>query len=74
MKIPQIPLTNAQRVEKCKAELVARGGKRMPTAMLQPHEAQALADLVASGYASSPAAVFRAALLDAHKKIKRANR
>ena len=33
--------------------------------------AQALADLVASGYAPSPLAAIVAALHDAHKKVKR---
>ena len=41
----------------------------MPSGMLQPEAAQALAALVACGYAASPVAVITTALLDAQKKM-----
>lgn len=65
------PMTASQRVIKANKALLARGGKRMPGGYLQPGTAQALADLVASGYAPSPLAAIVAALHDAHKKVKR---
>lgn len=65
------PRTTAQRVRKSEASLIERGGRRMPSGMLQPDAAQALADLVAAGYAASPVAVISAALLDAQRKIRR---
>lgn len=65
------PLTPAQRVRRAEASLRERGGRRMPDGHLQPDAAQALADLVASGYAASPVAVISAALLDAQRKINR---
>ena len=40
----------------------------MPDGHLQPDAAQALADLVASGYAASPVAAISTALLDAQQK------
>ena len=64
-------MTPSERVRRANAALVARGGQRMPAGYLQPSEAQALAELVAAGYAASPVAVIKAALLDALKKIKR---
>ena len=65
------PLTPAQRVRRAEAALKERGGRRMPDGHLQPDAAQALADLVASGYAASPVAAISAALLDAQRKIGR---
>lgn len=65
------PLTNLQRVKKSNAALVARGGRRVPDGFLQPEPAQALADLLAAGYAQSAVGVIAAALIDAHKKIKK---
>lgn len=65
------PFTPAQRVRRAEASLRERGGRRMPDGHLQPDAAQALADLVASGYAASPVAVISAALLDAQRKISR---
>jgi len=43
----------------------------MPDGHLQPDAAQALADLVATGYAASPVAAISTALLDAQRKISR---
>ena len=57
------PLTASERVRRANAALVARGGRRMPDGYLQPDAAQALADLVATGYAPSPVAVIAKALL-----------
>lgn len=71
MKLPDTPLTPAQRVRRAEASLRERGGRRMPDGHLQPDAAQALADLVATGYAASPVAVISAALLDAQRKISR---
>lgn len=65
------PLTPAQRVRRAEASLKERGGRRIPGGFLQPDAAQALADLVGSGYAASPVAVISAALLDAQRKVKR---
>lgn len=65
------PMTTSQRVIKANKALLAKGGRRMPGGYLQPDAAQALADLVASGYAPSPLAAIVAALHDAHKKVKR---
>lgn len=65
------PLTPSQRVIKANKALIARGGQRMPAGYLQPDTASVLADLVASGYATSPVAAIVAALHDAHKKVKR---
>jgi len=65
------PLTNAQRVRRANAALIARGGRRIPDMYLQPAAAQALADLLAAGYAKSSAGVVSAAILDAHRKINR---
>ena len=65
------PITPAQRVRRAEASLRERGGRRMPDGHLQPDAAQALADLVASGYAASPVAAISAALLDAQRKIGR---
>ena len=65
------PITPAQRVRRAEAALRERGGRRMPDGHLQPDAAQALADLVASGYAASPVAAISAALLDAQRKIGR---
>ena len=59
------PLTPAQRVRRSNAALLARGGRRMPDGHLQPDAAQALAQLVACGYAPSPVAVISKALLSA---------
>ena len=64
-------LTLAQRVRRAEASLKERGGRRMPNGYLQPDAAQALDDLVATGYALSPVAAISAALLDARKKAKR---
>jgi len=63
--------TPAQRVRKAQQALKERGGLRMPSGYLQPDAAQALSDLVASGYGASPVAVISAALLDAKRKITR---
>ena len=65
------PITPAQRVRRAEAALRERGGRRMPDGHLQPDAAQALADLVASGYAASPVAAISAALLDVQRKIGR---
>jgi hypothetical protein len=56
---------------KAMAALKARGGRRIPSGYLQPEEAQALDELIKAGYAASPLAVMKSALLDAHKKVKR---
>lgn len=71
METTRTPLTPSQRVKRSNALLIERGGRRLPDAMLQPHEAQALAELVLAGYATTPLAAIRAAILDAHQKIKR---
>ena len=65
------PLTNYQRVKRAHATLIERGGKRLADIWLQPDAAQALADLAASGYAPTSAAIVSAALLDAHRKVLR---
>lgn len=44
----------------------------MPSGMLKPDAAQALAQLLTAGYADSEAGVIAAALLDAKKKMERA--
>lgn len=58
-------LTAAQRVKRSQGALIARGGRRMPSGYLQPEAAQALSDLVATGYAPSPVAAISKALLSA---------
>ena len=58
-------LTPSQRVRLSEAALKERGGRRMPNGYLQPGAAQALAQLVADGYAASPVAVISKALLSA---------
>ena len=65
------PKTNSERTIKSMATLKAKGGRRIPSGYLQPSEAQALEELLSNGYAASPLAVVKAALLDAHKKVKR---
>ena len=65
--MPIKPLS--QRVKDSQNSLKTRGGRRMPSGFLQPEAAQALADLVAAGYAPSPVAVISFALLDARRKI-----
>lgn len=64
-------LTPSQRTLRANAALIARGGRRMPGGHLQPDAAQALAELVAAGYADGAVAVISAALLDARRKMKR---
>lgn len=66
------PLTPSERVRRANAALLARGGRRMPAGYLQPPEAQALDTLISAGYADSPLAVIRTALLDAYRKVQRA--
>lgn len=67
----QLKLTAAQHVRKTEAAIKAKGGRRMPSGMLQPAAAKALADLLEAKYAASPVAVIVAALFDAQKKVKR---
>ncbi|MEP6587152.1 MAG: GIY-YIG nuclease family protein [Polaromonas sp.] len=64
-------LSPSQSVKKSNAALIARGGRRIPDGYLQPHEAQALAELLAAGYAQSAAGVVARALLDAQKGLKK---
>lgn len=61
--------TNADRVRKANAKLIALGGRRMPSGYLQPEVNAALEALIDSGYAGSPVAAISQALIDAHKKI-----
>jgi hypothetical protein len=58
-------MTPSERVRRANAALVARGGQRMPGGYLQPCDALALRELVASGYAPSPVAAICKALQDA---------
>ena len=71
LRMNQTISTPAQRVRRAEQALKDKGGRRMPSGMLQPAAAQALADLVASGYAASPVAAIAAALIDAQRKVKR---
>jgi hypothetical protein len=66
-------LTPSQRVMRANAALIEKGGRRMPGGYLQPDAAQALADLIAAGYAGGAVAVISAALLDAQRKLGRAS-
>lgn len=59
--------TNAERVAKSRAALVARGGVKLPTGYLRPDAAKAVDYLLAAGYAGTKSAVISRALLDAHK-------
>lgn len=61
------PLTSAQRVRASEARSIETGAVRMPGGLLPADAAQALADLVASGYAPSKTAAIARALLDAQK-------
>lgn len=60
------------RVAASRERLKAAGGRAIPRGMLQPDAAQALAELLAAGYAPSETGVISAALLDAQKKMNRA--
>jgi len=62
------PMTPSERVRRANAALVARGGQRMPSGYLQPCDAQALRELVASGYAASQVGAICKALQDARVK------
>ncbi len=64
-----VPLS--QRVAESRARLIEAGGRSIPRGMLKPDAAQALADLVAAGYAATETGVIAAALLDAQKKLRR---
>ena len=66
-KTTPTPLTNAQKVKKCQAGIVANGGKRL----LKKEAAQALESLLSAGYADSRIGVISAAILDAQKKMQR---
>ena len=69
------PLTQAQKVQRSQAALVARGGRRIG-GYLQPDAAQALQELMDAGYGKNntrtAAAVIDRALLEAHGRIKKA--
>ena len=67
----QTPLTNAQKVKKCQAGIVANGGRRLPDGYLKKDAAQALDSLLSAGYANSRLGVISAAILDAQKKMQR---
>lgn len=60
-------LTPSQQVQRSQAALAARGGRRLHVS-LQPEVAQALDDLVASGYAHTASAVIAKALMQAARK------
>ena len=60
------------RVAASRERLKAAGGRAIPRGMLQPDAAQALAELLAAGYAPSETGVISTALLDAQKKLNRA--
>ena len=66
------PLTQAQKVQRSQAALVARGGRRIG-GYLQPEAAQALADLAQAGYGKSQVDVVSRALLDAQSKLRRSS-
>lgn len=70
-KTTPTPLTNAQKVKKCQAGIVANGGKRLPDGYLKKEAAQALESLLSAGYADSRIGVISAAILDAQKKMQR---
>lgn len=66
------PIPLVQRVRATEARLIERGGRRMPNGYLQPASAQALDDLVRSGYADSATAVIARAITEAHaRRVKR---
>lgn len=73
-KTTPTPLTNAQKVKKCQAGIVANGGKRLPDGYLKREAAQALESLLSAGYADSRIGVISAAILDAQKKMQRAQK
>ncbi len=61
----------ATRVKEARQRVIDAGGRRLPSGMLKPDAAQALAQLLAAGYSDSEAGVIAAALLDARKKMER---
>ena len=66
------PETQTERVARCNAALVARGGRRIPGGYLQPEAAQALADLTQAGYGKNKVDIVSRALLDAQRRLKKA--
>ena len=65
------PLTQAQKVQRSQAALVARGGRRIG-GYLQPEAAQALADLAQADYGKNQVDIVSRALLDAQRRISKA--
>lgn len=61
----------SERVKRSKLALIERGGRAIPRGMLQPDAAQALAELLAAGYAPTESGVIATALLDVQKKLRR---
>ena len=66
--------TASDYVRTSNARVIAAGGRRMPGGYLQPDDARILAELIESGYATSPLAAITSALRDAHKKINRTDK
>jgi hypothetical protein len=64
----------SDRVAASRQRVIDAGGRPIPRGMLKPDAAQALSDLIASGYADSEAGAISAALLDAQKKMQRAKK
>jgi len=64
-------LSGSERVQRYTQRLKAKGGARIPSGYLTPEQAQQVAELLASGYASTQSGVVVAAIRDAHKKMQR---
>ena len=64
-------LSGSERVKLYTKRLKASGGARIPSGYLSQEQARQLADLLASGYASTQSGVVVAAIADAHKKMQR---
>lgn len=62
------PATQAERARKSEARKVREGGRRMPGGVLPAEAAQALAELQASGYATSAAGCIARALREAAER------
>lgn len=66
-------MTNAERVKKSRAALVARGGAKLPGGCLQPKPAAALRELCEAGYSDTRTGCIARALVEAAERHRRAS-
>ena len=72
---PKAPrLSGSERVQRYTQRLKDKGGARIPSGYLTPEQAQQVADLLASGYASTQSGVVVSAIRDAHRKMQRSKK